>query len=248
MKLHSLIAAALLCAAGASHAALIHQYELNGDLKDAKGGADLTAFGKAPGPDTYAFTSNEGLQLQYALGSVYTIDMEFRLAFNNINWQRILNFQYGTGDHGLYMSTDKFCFYRGSCTYGNTFMPQQDIRLTVTRDSNSLVTFYQDGVSMISFQDGLGLNGQTDLADEIDPRYPSNPPRKRLLSFFKDDGAGEFATGSVDFIHLYDTALSQQQVAALNTADVPEPAPLGLLGAGLALIGWTRRRTRRGAA
>jgi hypothetical protein len=59
---------------------------------------------------------------------------------------------------------------------------------------------------------------------------------------------GEFATGSVDFIHLYDHALSRQEVAALNVARVPEPAPLGLVGAGLALLGWTRRRKAGGAA
>lgn len=241
MKLHSLITAALLCVAGASHAGLVHQYELNGNLKDAKGGADLLSFDGAMGANAYGFTENQGLQLQFALGSVYTIDMEFRLAGDKANYQRLLNFQYETGDHGLYVSTNTFCFYRGSCLKGDTFKTNQDIRLTVTRDSSSLVSFYQNGAKLFSFQDGLGRSGQTDLTDL------ANPARKRWLSFFKDDGAGEWATGSVDFIHLYDNALSQQEVLALQAADVPEPASLGLAGAGLALLGWTRRRKPRSA-
>ncbi|SFD75643.1 hypothetical protein [Massilia yuzhufengensis] len=44
MKFHSLMAAALLCAASSSHAALIHQFNLDGSLQDSVGGAALLGF------------------------------------------------------------------------------------------------------------------------------------------------------------------------------------------------------------
>lgn len=114
-----------------------------------------------------------------------------------------------------------------------TFKPLQDVRLTVTRDSAAKVRFYHNGANLFSFDDSAGLHtGRADLADLMDPADPGELVRTRWLSFFKDDG-GESASGSVDFIHLYDSALSRQEVAALNAADVPEPASLILVGAGL---------------
>lgn len=240
MKLHSLIAAALLAFAADSHAGLIHKYELNGDLSDAMGGASLVKFGDlSVGPSAYAFNSNMGLGLSYELGSVYTIDMRFQLASDWGGYQRLLNFQYADHwDNGLYVSGDDYCFYINGCTGSGTFKAKQDIRLSVTRDTASRVSVFQNGSLLFGFDDSTG---QANLST------PAGASQKRLLSFFKDDGGGEAATGTVDFIHLYNNALDAQQVAALHGAEVAEPASLGLVGAGLALLGWTRRRKPQGA-
>jgi len=241
MTLHSLIAAALLAVAVDSHAGLIHRYELNGDLVDAMGGPSLKKHGSTEvGPSAYAFSANQGLQLTYELGAAYTIDMRFQLDSDWGGYQRLLNFQYADHlDNGLYVSGDDYCFYIKGCIGSGTFTPKQDIRLSLTRDAASRVSAFQNGSMLFSFDDSAG---QALLST------PANVNPKRLLSFFKDDGGGEAAKGSVDFIHLYDNALDAQEVAALHDAQVAEPASLGLVGAGLALLGWTRRRKPGGAA
>lgn len=238
MTLHSLIAAALLAVAVDSHAGLIHRYELNGDLSDALGGPGLNKYGSiAVGSNAYAFSGNQGLQLSYELGAAYTIDMRFQLDAVG-GYQRLLNFQYADHmDNGLYVSGDDYCFYIKGCIGSGSFTPKQDIRLSLTRDAASRVSVFQDGTMLFSFDDSAG---QAMLST------PANVNPKRLLSFFKDEGGGEAAKGSVDFIHLYDNALDAREVAALHGVEVAEPASLGLFGAGLALLGWTRRRKRRG--
>ncbi|RZA34382.1 MAG: hypothetical protein EOP92_15985 [Lysobacteraceae bacterium] len=83
MKFHSLIAAALLCAASSSHAALIHQFDLNGSLNSSVGSATLQGNGELTA-NAYVFDANEGLRLDAQLGGVYTIDMVFHFdSFGN---------------------------------------------------------------------------------------------------------------------------------------------------------------------
>ena len=62
-------------------------------------------------------------------------------------------------------------------------------------------------------------------------------------AFFFIDNGQEAGSGAVNFIHIYNHALTAADVAALPPpVELPEPAPLGMMAAGLALVGWTRRR------
>lgn len=231
MKFQTMLGAALLCAAFDSQAALIHQYELNGSLNDRLGGAALVSGGGKLGPGGYAFTDNQGLSLQYALGAVYSIDMVYQ--FNqNSSYQRVIDFHYPTNsDSGLYTRANTYRFYPYQDRDGGKVIDKQDTRLTLTRDASSTLSLYVDGALAFSFTDSVGY---ADLTG-------------RLVTFFRDDSYGsEMPTGKVDFIRVYDNALSATEVAALPGArqdtDVPEPASAALVLGGLGLLGFLRRR------
>lgn len=234
MKFQSLIAAALLCAASSSHAALIHQFNLDGSLKDTVTGSTLTALGGSLTQDRYVFGANQGLKLDAKLGGVYTIDMAFH--FDSFgNYGRIVDFSNLNSDNGFYVQGHGFrLFGTGAATGSGGYLTQNvDNRVTLTRDAGKMFKVYQDGELVLSVADTGGI---ADFGQNI-------------AYFFRDNNgahSGEAFPGAVDYLRVYDTALSQQEVQALTppSAAVSEPATYGLLGAGLALMGWTRRQGR----
>jgi len=232
MKFQSLIAAALMFMAANSQAALIHQFDLNGNLKDAKGGKDLATFqGGILGPTGFSFSGNKGLKLEDKLGGEYSIDMSFKLDLF-LNYSRILNFKGGSGDAGFYAAGNAFYLYPANVGVGGNLEAGKYSHVTVTRDADKNFKVYQEGKLVYNYLDTAGIT-DFELNDAI---------------FFRDDG-GDAPTGAVDYINIYNHSLSQAEVNSLNgIANLPEPASMGLVGAGLALLGWTRRRKPQAAA
>jgi hypothetical protein len=232
MKFRHLLAVLALFAAVDSHAALIHQYELDGSLADTLGGSSLVANGGALGATGYAFKANQGLQLREKLGAVYTIDMVFHFDSFGL-WRKIVDFSDLKNDSGLYTYGADLSFYGLGGTTGK-LATLTDSRLTLTRSADAIFSIYQDGKLVAALNDRQYI---TDLASHD-------------LNFFRDDRNGsEAGPGAVDFIHIYDNALSAAEVERLaKPGEVAEPAAGLLMACGLCLLGLFSSQRQKGCA
>jgi hypothetical protein len=226
MKFRHLLAVLALFAAVDSHAALIHQYELNGSLKDQLGGPDLVANGGSLNASSYVFKANQGLQLQEKIGAVYSVDMVFH--FDALgSWRKIIDFGDLKVDAGFYAYGSMLDFYGLAGTTGK-LTAMTDTRLTLSRGADAMLNIYQDGQLVMSKKD---TQPYTDLS-------------RANLNFFRDDrGGSEAGPGAVDFIHIYDNALSAAEVNQLvHPSQVAEPASALLVFCGFGMLGIARRR------
>ncbi len=185
--------------------------------------------------------SNAGLILPDAGDLVsdddtYTIELIFEI--ENVNgFRKLIDFESRNNDSGVYVSSGQQSLYSDVASGNTPLRPggsaTADVftQLFVTVD-DGVVTLYQDGASLV-FLDQTESDDNFILPDGQD------------LTFFLDDGnGGEFSSGSVAKIALYDAALTAQDVAELAASPftpIPEPTSVAAL-AGLGLLSLRRRR------
>jgi hypothetical protein len=224
-------AAVLALSVGGAHATTpTHLYELNNSYADSLSGPALSNFGGTLGDTGYSFGANQGLAVDNAVGpDVYTIDTRF-VFDSTTGYRRIVDFKAGGSDTGLYNLNTALNFYNVAIGAAGAFADGQQVRVTISRNAAGIVTGYVNGVQQLTFNDAGGM-----------ARFNT---ANHTARFFRDD-ALEASAGSVDYLAIYDTALSAQEIATLVPA-VPEPETYALMLAGLAGV-LTMARVRQQA-
>lgn len=213
---------------------LKYEYEFDTDLSESSGGTALVATGGSVSGGRFNFGFDEGLTLNAPAISagVYSIGIKFHFS-EYTGYQRIIDFEARTADTGLYTIDDRLVVYNYVASNPLPLSTTSDMVLYVTRDASGIFSGYLNGVQVYTADD---TNSWATFS--TDPKE---------INFFLDDFAvgGEASDGSVDYIRVYDTALSASEVAALSA--VPEPTSLLLMGSA-ALSGWLVKRRKRSSA
>lgn len=233
-------AAALVClgAQTASAATLVADYRFNDTRASSVGSPPaLTDIDDDPAADNVFATETVGGSprrvLQFPLGnglqastggviptSAYTIVVLFR--FDAVSgFRRIIDFQNGFSDTGLYNLNGNLNFFGSTTGTGNPITPSSGgdpyHEVVLTRDSAGEVVGYVDGAEQLRFDDASG-------AAVIHPG--------QTLRFFKDDNSisGEESAGAVAAIRLYDGPIAGPPPELGKTVDASVASGTVLVG------------------
>src|SRR5262245_51457296 len=207
-------------------ATLTHRYDLNGTLTDSMGGPALVSDGGTLDTARYSFGPNQGLRLSGALDDPtdYSLVVKMQLASAAPFFKKIVDFAQRLSDSGLYVTNTNLQLFPGAG--GADAIPLgTDFEYALTRDHDTGVAkLYLNGILQQTY--GGSVSDVSVATDNV-------------LTFFEDDlitGSTEAGSGSVDFIQLYDGALSDAEVLALANAMNTKPLVLTVDNASVSVI------------
>lgn len=221
----------------------------------------------APGsPPSLTGPHNQGLTLSnpgltnpgvYSIETYVRYDTTLAIGDESPWWLKLVDFKNGSRSLGLYYvdaihrggateegtgSTLRFTWQPpfGLAQSGVVMTPGEWLHLVLTRDSTSKTTGYVNGQWVWEFDDSTNEAVFYDATD--------NP--NQTMRFFQGDMEAyelsppyyDTGKGGVDFLNIYDVALTASDVAALAAAVVPEPST-GALVLAVGLVTAMFRRT-----
>jgi PEP-CTERM motif len=233
MMIRALVLAAVAASVSVpASAAVIGDFRLNGNLTNAAGGPlSIVNNGGVLGATGITFASNQGPTISgFSSPTNYSVEVAFSFAQLS-GYRKILDFKNRTSDNGLYNLSALLNFYPITTSGSPQFLTNQLARVVFTRNAAGQSVGYVGNTAVIGFTNAF----ETQITS--------------VLQLLRDDlvtGQGEASPGFVDYIRIYDTALSASEVAGLTPPGaVPEPAAWALMIAGFGLVGSALRRKAR---
>ena len=242
-------AVSLLTAAAASAATLVGTYEFNNSFAASQPGVAATTpvnplglnqfqntvvFGQAETVYRFqgnpAFADNAGLLLNTTgmiSASNYSVEMIFSLDETS-GYRRLVGVENRTSDNGFYVLDDHLVVYPTAGSGPNLLAAGAFHHIILTVASDNTVSGYIDGLT--------DFTTSTNVMDITSPG--------QVLDFFLDDSVvgGEYSSGSIARLRIYQGALTAPEALSLFNSQVPEPGAVALLGLCGAFLMRRRRR------
>jgi hypothetical protein len=166
----------------------------------------------------------------------YSVALTFKFNERNGGWRRILDASGRTSDSGFYVNTGNNLAVFPTAGSNVNFKSGEYRNVVLTVDGNKVGAFIDGGASFTTVSDVMDLS-----------KGPGS------LTFFADNmfggGQGEWSSGSIAALRIYDGVLGAGEIADLNkipfvNTAVPEPATWAMMIAGFGFVGGALRRRR----
>jgi hypothetical protein len=180
------------------------------DLVEVEKGSSVFTADGGTGVTVLRFAGGRGLALapttHVIRSSGYTIEVLFRFDLL-AGFRKVIDFKNGSTDDGLYVLDGCLTFVPKEQDALTRIGSDSYVQVVLTRDAADRVVGYVDGVRQFAFRDrgGLAKVGGSDS-----------------LRFFVDDvtTTGEWSSGAVSQIRLFDQALTANEVALLACTEL----------------------------
>ena len=180
------------------------------DLVEVEEGSSVFTADGTTGVTVLRFAGGRGLALapttRVLPSSGYSIEVLFRFDLLD-GYRKVIDFKNGSADDGLYVLDGCLIFFPKEQDSLTKIGSDSYVQIVLTRDVADRVVGYVDGVRQFAFDDrgGLAKIGGSDS-----------------LRFFVDDvtTTGEWSSGAVSQIRLFDQALTANEVALLACTEL----------------------------